>query len=74
MGTAPEGCVVLEDAPAGVASGRAAGMTVFAVLTTHAKSELPGATTYLDDLTQLDDALSRYDTDPSVGGIIPPAS
>ena len=38
----PAACLVLEDAPAGVAAGRAAGMTVWAVATTHAPAELTG--------------------------------
>ena len=60
LGTPPERCVVLEDAPAGVASGRAAGMIVFAVLTTHTENELPGATAYLHDLTQLGATLTSH--------------
>ena len=35
LGVDPAACVVFEDAPAGIASGRAAGMTVWAVTTTH---------------------------------------
>ena len=35
LGVDPASCVVFEDAPAGIASGRAAGMTVWAVSTTH---------------------------------------
>ena len=35
LGVDPAACVVLEDAPAGIESGRAAGMTVWAVTTTH---------------------------------------
>ena len=35
LGVDPATCVVLEDAPAGIAAGRAAGMTVWAVTTTH---------------------------------------
>jgi mannitol-1-/sugar-/sorbitol-6-phosphatase len=50
-------CVVLEDAPAGVASGCAAGMAVIAVLTTHRRDELAGAAAYITDLTELDDGL-----------------
>ena len=34
---------MIEDAPAGIAAGRAAGMTVWAVATTHAPDELAGA-------------------------------
>jgi mannitol-1-/sugar-/sorbitol-6-phosphatase len=43
LGAAPSECVVLEDAPAGVEAGRAAGMRVVALLTTHAPEELAGA-------------------------------
>jgi mannitol-1-/sugar-/sorbitol-6-phosphatase len=57
---APERCLVLEDAPAGVAAGCAAGMRVFAVLTTHTEPELPGATAYLQDLTHLAEALAAH--------------
>lgn len=35
LGFAPQDCVVIEDAPAGVAAGKAAGCKVLAVLTTH---------------------------------------
>jgi len=43
LGADPASCLVLEDAPAGIASGRAAGMTVWAVTTTHAAPALDGA-------------------------------
>ena len=39
----PERCVAFEDAPAGVASGRRAGMRVVALTTTHPASELGAA-------------------------------
>ena len=39
----PADCLVLEDAPAGIAAGRAAGMTVWAVTTTHGPDELGAA-------------------------------
>jgi mannitol-1-/sugar-/sorbitol-6-phosphatase len=39
----PADCVVLEDAPAGVEAGRAAGMRVVGVLTTHSASDLAAA-------------------------------
>ena len=35
LGVDPASCLVFEDAPAGIAAGRAAGMTVWAVATTH---------------------------------------
>src|SRR3954452_14877678 len=50
LGANPADCVVLEDAPAGLEAARAAGMRVIAVLTTHARDELPGAVDYLPDL------------------------
>jgi sugar-phosphatase len=40
LGIAPERCVVFEDAPAGIAAGRAAGATVIAIATTHPREEL----------------------------------
>jgi sugar-phosphatase len=43
LGADPADCVVLEDAPAGVAAGRAAGMRVVGVLTTHRPDELAAA-------------------------------
>jgi mannitol-1-/sugar-/sorbitol-6-phosphatase len=43
LGADPAACLVLEDAPAGVAAGRAAGMAVWAVTTTHARAALAGA-------------------------------
>jgi mannitol-1-/sugar-/sorbitol-6-phosphatase len=43
LGVAPEDCVVLEDAPAGIDAGRAAGMTVLAIATTHDRDALTRA-------------------------------
>jgi mannitol-1-/sugar-/sorbitol-6-phosphatase len=43
LGADPADCVVLEDAPAGVEAGRAAGMRVVGVLTTHSPQELAAA-------------------------------
>ncbi|MFE7899034.1 HAD family hydrolase [Streptomyces sp. NPDC057424] len=40
LGVDPAHCVVFEDAPAGLASGRAAGMTTVALTTTHQAREL----------------------------------
>jgi mannitol-1-/sugar-/sorbitol-6-phosphatase len=40
LGADPSDCVVLEDAPAGVDAGRAAGMHVVGITTTHALVEL----------------------------------
>jgi sugar-phosphatase len=40
LGARPGDCVVLEDAPAGIEAGRAAGMHVVGITTTHAPEEL----------------------------------
>jgi mannitol-1-/sugar-/sorbitol-6-phosphatase len=40
LGAAPADCVVLEDAPAGIQAGRAAGMHVVGITTTHDAAEL----------------------------------
>jgi len=40
LGFAPERCLVVEDAPAGLASGRAAGCATLAVAGTHTLDEL----------------------------------
>jgi len=53
LGAEPGGCVVIEDAPAGVRAGRAAGMTVWAVTTTHAEDELEAADRTAADLAAL---------------------
>ena len=53
LGVEPEHSVVLEDAPAGVAAGLAAGMTVIAVLTTHDERALRGAHSRVSDLRAL---------------------
>jgi sugar-phosphatase len=43
LGVAPAECVVIEDAPPGVAAARAAGSRVVGVTTTHSAGELQGA-------------------------------
>ncbi|MFC7467135.1 HAD-IA family hydrolase [Actinomadura keratinilytica] len=50
LGVAPERCVVFEDAPAGLASGRAAGMRTVALTTSHPAAELT-ADAVVSDLT-----------------------
>jgi sugar-phosphatase len=43
LGVDPAACVVFEDAPAGIAAGRAAGARVIAIATTHDRAELAAA-------------------------------
>lgn len=50
LGVAPADCVVLEDAPAGIAAGRAAGMQVVAVRCSHPDAQLGGADEVVDDV------------------------
>ena len=44
---------MLEDAPAGVTAGKAAGMTVIAVQTTHTPDRLTDADVLIADLSEL---------------------
>ncbi len=53
LGMNPQDCVVVEDAPAGVVAGKAAGCVVAAVLTSHEKHELLMADHHLEHLNQL---------------------
>src|SRR5207249_7806551 len=54
LGYAPSDCIVFEDAPAGVASARAAGARVVGVTTTHAAADLPGADATIADFRGID--------------------
>lgn len=53
LGLAPADCLVIEDSPAGVASGKAAGSHVLAVLSSHTREQLPNADWYVDTLEQV---------------------
>ena len=53
LGVAPDACVVFEDAPAGVAAAKAAGMYCVAVTTTHTPDELSAADAVVPDLTDV---------------------
>jgi mannitol-1-/sugar-/sorbitol-6-phosphatase len=53
IGLNPNQCWVIEDAPAGVKSGKTAGCTVAAVLTSHDQTQLIEADHYLNHLDEL---------------------
>jgi mannitol-1-/sugar-/sorbitol-6-phosphatase len=53
LGVEPQRCIVIEDAPAGIAGARAAGMRVIAVATTHAPEKLSGADAVVPHLTNI---------------------
>jgi mannitol-1-/sugar-/sorbitol-6-phosphatase len=53
LGFAPADCLVIEDSPAGVSSGKAAGCWVLAVLSSHTQAELTGADWFVASLEQV---------------------
>lgn len=53
LGLEPADCLVIEDAPAGIAAGRAAGMQVVAVATSHAAEQLGEAHHVAADVAEL---------------------
>jgi sugar-phosphatase len=53
LGFDPARCVVIEDAPAGIRAGRAAGASVIALRTTHGDDELGDADAIVDDIAEL---------------------
>jgi mannitol-1-/sugar-/sorbitol-6-phosphatase len=60
LGVDPSACVVVEDAPAGIAAGRAAGALVVGIVSTHPRAELTGADIVIDELGALRDALAAH--------------
>jgi mannitol-1-/sugar-/sorbitol-6-phosphatase len=53
LGFRARDCLVVEDSPAGIGAGRAAGARILAVTTTHGPAELVGADTVVTDLSCL---------------------
>ncbi|AZQ33512.1 HAD family hydrolase [Streptomyces cyaneochromogenes] len=67
LGVDPAHCVVFEDAPAGLAAGRAAGMTTVALTTTHQAHELD-ADLVVRDLSALSALVTAGGVEISVRG------
>jgi sugar-phosphatase len=70
-------CVVVEDAPAGIAAGKAAGAQVLAVTTTHDADQVAGADVIVGDLSCVrvkytDDGVELDDTGRSERGLLSP--
>jgi sugar-phosphatase len=69
LGVDPTRCAVLEDAPAGITAGKAAGATVFAIATTHdpadltdadsIHADLPAALRYMIPISELSPTMKR---------------
>ncbi|WP_328946842.1 HAD-IA family hydrolase [Streptomyces sp. NBC_00250] len=53
LGVDPGACVVVEDAPVGVAAGREAGMFVIGLTTTHTAAQLAGADVVVASLAEV---------------------
>jgi beta-phosphoglucomutase family hydrolase len=51
LGVEPKGCVVIEDAPAGIAAARSAGMLAVALTTSHPATAFTAAHHVIDSLT-----------------------
>lgn len=67
LGVDPAHCVVFEDAPAGLASGRAAGMTTVALTTTHQAHELQ-ADLVVENLSALSALVTEQGVEISLNG------
>ncbi|MFI9326065.1 HAD-IA family hydrolase [Kitasatospora sp. NPDC052868] len=60
LGAAPQECVVVEDAPAGVTAGRRAGMFVIGITTTHTADQLAEAHAVVDSLSDIRAVLAAH--------------
>lgn len=61
LGVQPEDCVVIEDAPAGIAAARAAGMRCVGLTTTHTREEVASADLVVASLAALHVDIARCD-------------
>jgi beta-phosphoglucomutase len=64
----PADCLVVENAPMGIASGKRAGMTVVALQTTLARHYLAGADYYFQDVADLHKNWSSLDSKANMDG------
>jgi mannitol-1-/sugar-/sorbitol-6-phosphatase len=53
LGADPADCLVVEDAPAGIAAGRAAGAKVLSLTTSHSREQVAGADDTVADLSHV---------------------
>jgi len=60
----PSACLVVEDAPAGIAAGKAAGMTVLAVATTHELADLGSADALSPSLAEAEEVIRAWAAGP----------
>jgi sugar-phosphatase len=59
LGVEPSVCLVVEDSPAGVAAGKAAGCQVVGLTTTHARADLQSADLFFASLAEVADHLRK---------------
>jgi sugar-phosphatase len=68
LGYSPDDCLVIEDAPAGIESARAAGMRVIAITTTFGRESLKGADAVVETLTDLTVVFNRDQIQIGIAG------
>lgn len=73
LGVAPGGCIVVEDAPAGIEAAHAADMRVIAVATTHAQEQLESAEVVVACLSDIQVLPRSYESRSSEGSPNTPA-
>lgn len=64
LGVPPDACLVVEDAPAGVLAGKAAGMRVIAIASTHSRSDLNPADHHANSLEEATPFIRAWLTGP----------
>ena len=62
LSEAPVDCIVIEDAPSGIAAARAAGMRVIAIASTYPREQLTGADTVVERLSDLNVVSDEHTT------------